>query len=112
MQTITLSIGGMTCGHCVARVRTALATVPGGVVRDVRVGSAEVVLDAATPVAAVIAAVQDAGYEAAVASTPARRAGSVRGDESDPTASGGCACCAPAPTTLARAGSTRHTSCH
>ncbi len=41
MNTITLSISGMSCGHCVAGVRNAIEAVPGTVVRDVRVGSAE-----------------------------------------------------------------------
>lgn len=71
METLSLSIRGMTCGHCVARVRTALAAVPGVQVEDVRVGSADVVTEG-TPAGAVIAAVTAAGYEAAVAdATPA-----------------------------------------
>lgn len=66
METLSLSIRGMTCGHCVARVRTALAAVPGVQVEDVRVGSADVVTEG-TPAATVLAAVTAAGYEAAVA---------------------------------------------
>ena len=90
METINLSISGMSCGHCVASVRAALDAVPGARVQDVRIGSATVA--GGTP-AALIAAVEDAGYEAtlgaAAGATPAsagpaplplRRAGS-RGDQ-------------------------------
>jgi len=28
-KTLTLKIGGMSCGHCVARVKNALTQVPG-----------------------------------------------------------------------------------
>jgi copper chaperone len=68
VQTITLSISGMTCGHCVSSVRTALQDVRGAAVHDVRVGFAEVALDDATAPDAVVAAVQEAGYEAILAS--------------------------------------------
>lgn len=37
MERVTLAITGMTCGHCVAAVRKALAAVPG-------VGEVEVTL--------------------------------------------------------------------
>ncbi len=63
MQTVSLSITGMSCGHCVASVREALAAVPGAQVQDVRVGGARVAVDGATP-AQLIAAVEDAGYGA------------------------------------------------
>ncbi len=66
MQPITLAIRGMSCGHCVASVREALGAVPGVDVRAVRVGSAEVVVPAPGATAAVLAAVRDAGYDAAV----------------------------------------------
>ena len=65
METVTLSISGMTCGHCVTSVREALAPIPGVQVQNVRVGSAEVRLDA-SQTGTVLAAVQDAGYEAVV----------------------------------------------
>jgi copper chaperone CopZ len=71
METTTLSITGMTCGHCVASVRKALSAVPGVQVQDVRIGSAT--LEATTPAAldGAVAAVQDAGYDATVGGTPA-----------------------------------------
>ena len=69
METITLSISGMSCGHCVASVRAALDAVPGARVQDVRIGSATVA--GGTP-AALIAAVEDAGYDATLGAAPAQ----------------------------------------
>lgn len=42
MNTYALSISGMTCGHCVARLTKVLAALPGVTVSDVQVGSARV----------------------------------------------------------------------
>lgn len=39
MDTVQRSIAGMTCGHCAASVRQALADVPGVQVQDVRIGA-------------------------------------------------------------------------
>lgn len=59
-----LEIDGMSCGHCVARVRGALEALPGVTVEEVSIGKALVeVDDATTPVSAVAQAVEDAGYE-------------------------------------------------
>jgi len=63
MNTITLSISGMSCGHCVGAVRKAIEAVAGAEVRDVQVGSADVSLGEGTAPATVIAAVRDAGYD-------------------------------------------------
>lgn len=100
METVTLAISGMTCGHCVSSVREALEAVPGVQVEHVRIDGAEVRLDAAKGAAvtdAVLAAVQDAGYEATVEAPPAG---------ATPKGSAGCACCvsdaAPAPKTAAQ----------
>ena len=65
MEQVRLEIDGMSCGHCVATVREALGTVAGASVADVRIGQATVLLDRSqASVAALIDAVQDAGYEA------------------------------------------------
>lgn len=69
MQSVILSVDGMSCGHCVASVRRAVEAVPGVTVRDVRVGRAELGLDATVGPDAVIEAVRDAGYDAAVVAT-------------------------------------------
>jgi copper chaperone CopZ len=65
MNTLRLEIAGMSCGHCIASVRDALTALPGVTVADVRIGSATVQLDPSqTPVATLLDAVQDVGYEA------------------------------------------------
>jgi len=65
MKQIRLEIEGMSCGHCVASVRSALAGLAGVQVADVRIGEATVTLDPAqASVGELIDAVQDAGYEA------------------------------------------------
>ena len=63
METKSLSIGGMSCGHCVSHVRKALASVPGVYVDDVEVGSATIHYDAGAVAPEDIAkAVSSAGY--------------------------------------------------
>jgi len=65
METITLSISGMSCGHCLNAVNQALAAVPGVEIESVRIGRAELRYDERTTTpAALEAAVADAGYPA------------------------------------------------
>jgi copper chaperone CopZ len=65
MGLVTLTIDGMSCGHCVGRVRKALETLDGVEVETVEVGQAEVRIDEARqPLAAVVAALEAAGYPA------------------------------------------------
>jgi copper chaperone len=70
MHTISLTIDGMHCGHCVAAVRQALESVPGVAVRDVRIGEATIETQGdpslETVRAAAREAVRDAGYAAEV----------------------------------------------
>jgi Cu+-exporting ATPase len=69
-----LTIGGMTCASCVARVEKALARVPGIVAVSVNLASERAhVRVAAHPglQAELIAAVRRAGYDAAPAASPA-----------------------------------------
>lgn len=63
MTELTLKISGMTCGHCVAAVKKALAAVDGVTVDAVVIGQATVHYDDAvvTP-AQVTQAVEDDGY--------------------------------------------------
>jgi copper chaperone CopZ len=62
---VTIPIGGMTCGHCVRRVRDALAGLPGVTVEHVEVGLASVDMEpAVTSVERLVAAVRDLGYSA------------------------------------------------
>lgn len=64
MTQQVIEIGGMTCGHCMSRVREALAALPGVTVDRMKVGQATVTFDEAVTDAAVIEkAIEDAGYD-------------------------------------------------
>lgn len=65
MQT-TLSISGMTCGHCVAAVTKALRNVPGVQEANVTLEPQQAVVTGSAAPEALVAAVQDEGYEAQV----------------------------------------------
>lgn len=67
-QPVTLEISGMSCGHCVAAVKSALNAAPGVAVQDVTIGSATVKLESQTSPDIAVEAVREAGYEARVAS--------------------------------------------
>jgi P-type Cu+ transporter len=62
-----LTIGGMTCGHCVGHVETALTELP-GVSAEVNLdaGTATVTHPSALAVQSLLDAVEEAGYEVAV----------------------------------------------
>ena len=74
METVHLTIDGMSCNHCVGSVRKALEVLSGVQVDDVRVGAAQLRIDrsaSTVSVQEIIDAVSDAGYEARVqAQTP------------------------------------------
>jgi copper chaperone len=65
MPHLTLQIDGMSCGHCVAAVKSALAKMNGVAVEQVDIGSARVTYDPArvTP-EQIVDAVNDEGYVA------------------------------------------------
>ena len=64
MTTMTMAIGGMTCGHCVRAVSGALKGLAGVEVEQVTVGQASVSYDPATVSPSRIAqAVEEEGYE-------------------------------------------------
>ena len=67
-QPVTLEISGMSCGHCVAAVKSALNAAPGVAVQDVTIGSATVKLEPQTSPDIVVEVVREAGYEARVTS--------------------------------------------
>ncbi len=75
MQTVTLKIEGMTCGHCVGRVRSVLAALPATGDVQVAIGSARVSYDPGlVGMAQLSEAIAAAGYK--VAAEPAvERAG-------------------------------------
>lgn len=65
-ETVSLSIEGMTCASCVARVEKALKKVPGVVAAEVNLATetADVTLSGGADVGALTAAVEKAGYQA------------------------------------------------
>jgi len=65
MQTTTIQIRHMTCGHCVRAVENALKRLPG--VRDVRVtiGEAVITTEGLPDMAAIRHAIQEEGFEVA-----------------------------------------------
>jgi copper chaperone CopZ len=64
MERVSLTIEGMSCGHCVRAVDQALRSVSGIQVEQVEVGSAVVAYDPAIVKPAQIeAAVSEEGYE-------------------------------------------------
>lgn len=69
MRETTLTIDGMSCGHCVGSVKQALTEVDGLTIQTVGVGSATVQYDESRVSPAQIAdAVSAAGYPATAAS--------------------------------------------
>jgi Cu+-exporting ATPase len=72
-DTVSLSIVGMTCASCVARVERALNKVPGVTSASVNLATEKAQVTAVgVPVARMIAAVEKAGYDAAVATDTAK----------------------------------------
>lgn len=64
MQQLALEIGGMSCGHCVKAVNTALAAIDGVTVKQVAIGSATVAFDPArTSADHITQVVEDEGYQ-------------------------------------------------
>ena len=73
MASLKLTVAGMTCGHCQAKVAKALQSVAGtfGAAVFLDAGEAEVDFDAARAQPALyVAAVRHAGYEATVIDQP------------------------------------------
>ena len=69
MQTITLNIGGMTCGGCVKSVTRILEGVSGVDKAEVSLENKNAVVEfdpAQTNPAALIEAVEDGGFDAAL----------------------------------------------
>jgi len=72
VTTLTLTIQGMTCGHCVGRVTQALRGLDGVHVESVTVGRARVHYDEArVSPARIVGAIEEAGYPAEPAAEPA-----------------------------------------
>lgn len=86
-----LKIDGMTCGHCVAGVTKALQQVPGVQLASVSLdaGSASVTHDETASAEALVAAVQEEGYEAQLLSDSEQSRNEASADGA------ACSCCAP-----------------
>ncbi|MFH5227573.1 heavy-metal-associated domain-containing protein [Antrihabitans spumae] len=67
MSTATVTVVGMTCGHCVSSVREEVGTIDGVTSVDVDLASGRVVIDSAEPVDrdVIKGAVHEAGYRLA-----------------------------------------------
>jgi copper chaperone CopZ len=64
MAEVTMTIEGMSCQHCVARVKKAIDAVEGVSSSDVSIGSAKAVYDdSKTDRDSLINVVQKAGYK-------------------------------------------------
>lgn len=66
-STIEFQVTGMSCGHCEASVRAEVSKLPGVAHVDVSAKTGALVVESSAPLsdADVIAAVDEAGYEAA-----------------------------------------------
>jgi len=63
MKTISLKIGGMSCGHCVMSVKKELAKIPGVEVENVGIGSAVLNIDEQVVTGEMVSrAIDEAGY--------------------------------------------------
>lgn len=64
-HTTTVTVSGMTCGHCVAAVQEEVGAIPGvtGVAVDLATGAVAITSAAPVDPTAVAAAVDEAGYE-------------------------------------------------
>ncbi|GAS86222.1 heavy-metal-associated domain-containing protein [Mycolicibacterium brisbanense] len=67
MSIQTITVTGMTCGHCVSSVREEVGGIPGvtGVDVDLQTGRVTIESDADLDADAISAAVAEAGYQVA-----------------------------------------------
>ena len=62
-MSLVLEVRGMSCGHCVAAITSAVSALPGVTGVDVDLAGGAVRVDGMTDSAAVAAAIEDAGYD-------------------------------------------------
>jgi copper ion binding protein len=67
MSTVTVTVTGMTCGHCASSVREEVGSIPGVTAVDVDLASGKVTVDSERQVEAQVIknAVEEAGYQLA-----------------------------------------------
>ena len=90
MNTVELTVDGMTCNSCVTRVRRALESIEGvaTVAVDLGAGRARVEGTFGPSASALINALTDAGYPAQLAGAPASSSSTTQSKG----ARGGCCC--------------------
>ena len=66
-MSMVLEVSGMSCGHCVAAITTAVSALPGVDGVDVDLGGGTVRVNGTPDAAQVMAAIEDAGYDVAAA---------------------------------------------
>ncbi len=66
MATSEYQVSGMSCAHCEAAIRSEVARIPGVAGVDVSARTGRLVVTSSVPIdeAAVLSAVDEAGYEA------------------------------------------------
>jgi copper chaperone CopZ len=89
MDSIHLTVSGMTCGNCVKHVEKAIASIAGvkSVEVDLASGAVKVDGDIAQKVPEIIAALEEDGYPAKVSTDKVEEA------KSGPCKSGSGCCC-------------------
>jgi len=67
MSTVTITVAGMTCGHCATSVLEEVGSIPGVSAVDVDLPSDKVIIDSKQRVEpeAIKGAIEEAGYELA-----------------------------------------------
>jgi copper chaperone len=67
MSTVTVSVTGMTCGHCVSSVREEVGSITGVTAVDVDLANGTVTVDSVRQIAPeeIQNAVEEAGYQLA-----------------------------------------------
>lgn len=66
-MSMVLEVHGMSCGHCVSAITTAVSALPGVAGVDVDLGAGTVRVSGTPDVVQVTAAIEDAGYDVASA---------------------------------------------
>ena len=96
MESVELSVDGMTCGSCVQAAKRALSRVPGVESVDVRLQDGTATVRGEGVVSrseALVAALSDAGYPARVSqSVGAAKPRSAAGGCGSGRSGGGCCC--------------------
>jgi copper chaperone len=67
MSIVTVTVTGMSCGHCATSIREEVGNIPGVKTVDVDLNTGEVIVDSETRIEAVALkhAVEEAGYQLA-----------------------------------------------